>query len=475
MATLTIHSNISAQLTGASHRTYTLLHAALAIPVEGARHSPAFQRGFWDGKIHLDTYDKEAGTLTFPRGMSHRVIELLNELGEPHELEDIRQNKLPRPDRSVVTSDMLPGYTIRPYQRKAIKASLKAQTGIINIATGGGKTLIAAAITKAIGRRTLFLVHKKILLTQARERFAELLGTIEEHIGIIGGGQFKPKEVTIGMVQTLQGKCTPAKKRLFDAYLKTVDVVFLDEGHHVQAKTFSALMTRIPAQFRYLLSGTPFSGAAGDLVVEAATGPLICKIDNQQLIDLGVNAKPTIHIVPMSEPDISPTEAWQQVYKAGIVFNVARNKRIVEYAQRYALASRRTLILISQIWHGQALSQMLRELNVENEFVHGKMPGSAIDSAKAAFTDGRFPVLIASSIFNEGADVPSINSLIIADGGKSIRKVLQQIGRGLRRKETDNTLEVVDFADKTHTWLVKHSAERLAIYRAEGFNVIVDK
>ena len=81
-------------------------------------------------------------------------------------------------------------------------------------------------------------------------------------------------------------------------------------------------------------------------------------------------------------------------------------------------------------------------------------------------------MLIASPIFGEGADIPSVRALIVADGGQSAANVLQKIGRGLRRKALDNRLDVIDFADMTHKWLTRHSQERLSLYLNEGFEVI---
>jgi len=129
-------------------------------------------------------------------------------------------------------------------------------------------------------------------------------------------------------------------------------------------------------------------------------------------------------------------------------------------------------VLVRELWHGDNISTLLRDKQVPHAFVHGQMPTDEVERQKVRLTEGKIGVLIASPIFGEGVDIPSVRALIVADGGQSTANVLQKIGRGLRRKADDNRLDVIDFADMTHKWLAKHSQERVALYQGEGFEVI---
>ena len=335
-------------------------------------------------------------------------------------------------------------------------------------------TEIASAIIKVlIEKRTLFLVHTKQLLNQARERIALRLSTIEEHIGVIGDGRFEPKHITVATVQSLTRATGKAQKKIIAKYLKTIEVLILDETHHASAKSFYRLVQRIDAPWRFGMSGTPFGLADGKgLMVESAFGPVVAKVTNQELIDLGVNAKPTIAMIEVDRPKIPTDLDWQSVYKEGIVLNAHRNKLIVKRAIKFAAKEWPTLIIVRELWHGDNLAEMLRHEEVKHAFVHGQMPTSEVERQKARLTEGKIHVLIASPIFGEGVDIPSVRALIIADGGQSAAAVLQKIGRGLRRKAGDNRLDVIDFSDLTHKWLSRHSQERIALYEAEGFRVI---
>ena len=76
---------------------------------------------------------------------------------------------------------------------------------------------------------------------------------------------------------------------------------------------------------------------------------------------------------------------------------------------------------------------------------------------------------------DEGVDIVSINALIMAAGGKSQITTLQRIGRGLRHKKGENTLLVLDFLDKTNSYLEYHSKRRMKICKDEGFKIILLK
>jgi superfamily II DNA or RNA helicase len=338
------------------------------------------------------------------------------------------------------------------------------------LATNAGKTEVIAALTKVLREhKALVIVHKKTLLHQTVNRVATRLDIVPETIGIIGDGRFDPKHITVATVQSImrKGKNYERAKK----FLKSVGVLFVDEGHHTKAATWYNLTKLCRAQYRYLLSGTPF-GSTAQLLVEAACGPVIMRVSNDDLIKWGHSARPTITMVEIDEPKIdNEFDTWGEVYKQGIVLNTFRNDIITTKAAEFAEQGKPVLILVKQLWHGDNLLAMTRAKGVEARFVHGQMPSYLVESDKSAFEAGQYPVIIASPVFEEGVDVPAVKALIIADGGKSFRSALQKIGRALRKKLGENVVEVVDFADLTHKWLSNHSLERMAIYEEEGFEV----
>jgi superfamily II DNA or RNA helicase len=463
-------------------RVVNLLDDALAIEHKGSHFNPTVQQGLWDGRRHLFYKDG----CTFPKGITARVKKLLREAG--YRVMKTQDQRVHRHQDGVnspgeghvdavveleISDDMLSGITLRDDQMRVIAKALENGCGLLHVATGGGKTEISAAIIKALhDRRCLFLVHTKQLLKQARERIALRLGTIEEHIGVIGDGRFEPKHVTIATVQSLTRVQGASQKKVVAKYLKTIGLLFLDETHHASAKSFWRLVQRIDAPWRYGMSGTPFGLADGKgLMVEAAFGPVVERVTNAELIRLGVNAEPTIRMIEVAEPRLEDGLDWQSVYKTGIVLNEVRNARIAREVVAFTRKKWPTLVLVRELWHGDKIAELLREAKVSHAFVHGQMPTDEVERQKDRLTEGKIAALIASPIFGEGVDIPSVRALVVADGGQSVANVLQKIGRGLRRKAGDNRLDVVDFADTTHRWLARHSQERLALYTSEGFKV----
>ena len=453
-------------------RIVNLLDDALAIDQKGSHFNPAVQTGLWDGRRHMFYKDG----CTFPKGIIARVKRLLREAGyKIMKTRDERKNLPGEARLERINPNMFKGVELREDQLRVLTKALEAGCGLLHVATGGGKTEIGAAIIKVLAEvRCLFLVHTKQLLKQARERIALRLGTIEEHIGIIGDGRFEPKHITIATVQSLSRARGATQKKVIAKYLKTIGLLILDETHHASAKSFYKLIQRIDAPWRYGLSGTPFGLADGKgLMVEAAFGPVVEKVSTNELVMKGVLAKPTITMIEVNEPKIDPDLDWQGVYKEGIVLNEKRNGLIAEWARKFAKKKWPTLVIVKELWHGDNICVLLRAAGVPHAFVHGQMATEQVERQKVRLVEGKIGVLVASPIFGEGVDVPSVRAIIVADGGQSTANVLQKIGRGLRRKAGDNRLDVIDFADMTHKWLAVHSQERIALYEAESFEVIV--
>jgi superfamily II DNA or RNA helicase len=102
-----------------------------------------------------------------------------------------------------------------------------------------------------------------------------------------------------------------------------------------------------------------------------------------------------------------------------------------------------------------------------HKFIHGDTPIEERTDAIQDFKNGVFKVLITSSILDQGVDIPNIDVLVFAAAGKSYIRAIQRVGRGLRINEGKDKLTVIDFCDKTHRYLAKHSIERISAYNKE--------
>jgi len=122
-----------------------------------------------------------------------------------------------------------------------------------------------------------------------------------------------------------------------------------------------------------------------------------------------------------------------------------------------------TLIVVRELEHGRILSKMMGV-----PFVCGEDPSCVRNEILRQFP--KYGCVIASTIFEEGIDVPSISALVVACGGKSSIKTIQRVGRGMRPGK-DKKLYVVDFYDDFNRYLRRHSEKRIQLYEEHGYDV----
>ena len=228
--------------------------------------------------------------------------------------------------------------------------------------------------------------------------------------------------------------------------------------------------------------------------LRATFSKVISETRNSQMIERGISAKPTIYFstiehvlndieeelpngeveVIKNEPvDISLNKNYMDSYDKGIVKNNYRNTVIAKIAEINYNKGRGVLIILNRIEHGEIISHMLDTLGIPHAFVQGEME---VEEREKHFTDmkqGKLKVLISTSLMDEGVDISGIDALIMGAGGKSLRQVLQRIGRGLRYKDDgENKLYVYDFTDRVNDYLYSHYKQRREIYQEEEFDIV---
>jgi superfamily II DNA or RNA helicase len=345
---------------------------------------------------------------------------------------------------------------LRDYQEKILARALEAGSGLIVLPPGAGKTEIAIEITARLGLSTLFIVPTQEIFYQAYTRFKEALGV---EIGLVGDEIFQPKRISIALWQTIWSGIKQRKKEVLDL-LRQFDVVFFDEAHHVSADKIYIVSQFCPARHRYGLTATPYSRNNAELKFIGATGELQKEITASDLIKLGYLVKPIIDF-QLSERMFFPRWAkWQEVYKKGVVFNEARNRLIAEKAIELRQEDRVTLILVTELKHGTKLNSLIDD----SIFVYAN--ASKRRNIVEDFKGGKIKTLISSPIFDEGIDIPIMNAIILAGGGKSPIKAVQRVGRGLRVYPGKRDVKIIDFNDPVR-YLQEHSYLRYKIYAEE--------
>lgn len=445
------------------------IRAATSWRVEGAEYSKAYKKGIWDGRKNL--FNSKTGA--FPTGLLKVVEGVLDAADVDYNTVDHRQEPKSRDaaknGRRARRSFSLHGVSFTgkySYQLQAAIDMVVRKQGIVRIATNGGKTEIAIAVSKYLDIKTLFIVTSRELLHQARARFATRLGVPLEDIGIIGDGHWTPgKRVTIAILDTLESRMD--QKACID-FLKSIELLFIDECHHVGSETWYTISTLCPAYYRFGLSGTPLDRADGaNLRLIAATGDVIVDISNKFLVDLGISARANIIFDKITEPTLQKGARYNTVYKAGVVENPQMDSKVIEWTKICVDAGLSVLILVEEIPHGRSLDEKLWTQTdgafIPHQFIYGDETTEVRANALREFGDRTLPVLIASKILDEGVDVPTIDVVICAGSRKSRIRTLQRLGRGLRGSQ----LIVIEFSNFCHDYLLKHSLQRFRDYKNE--------
>jgi superfamily II DNA or RNA helicase len=465
VALLVIHNQF-AQLQGDFPEE--AVRQATSYLVPGARFTRRYQEKRadgtrrWDGRRHLFLSVDNL----LPAGLVEAVLSALRERGVPVAVQDLTDYPPPR-HGSPEVFDLPGGGALRDYQREGIRQAIVRRRGILKIATGGGKTVLAAGLIAELGLPTLVVVDSKDLLHQTR---AVLARHLRRDIGLCGDGQWHEAEVTVATVASLGAHLHGGRAR---ALLKRSKLLLADEVHHGASDSAFRVLMGCPAPYRIGLSATPTGRSDNaDLKTVAAIGPVIYEVSARELIEAGVLVRPIVEFVPIEEPPLARSASYKTVYRLGVVECEARNHRVVARAGEFHARGDQTLILVRELEHGRCLLRMLGEAGVSAEFICGE--GISSDQRRCAldrFRSGALRCLVASEILDEAIDLPNIDALLLAGGGKSEIQTIQRIGRGMRTGKRATVLSVVDFADMTHRYLARHSLERLRTYRREGVEI----
>lgn len=455
----------------------------------------------WDGIKRI--YRKHGQTATFPTGLLPRVMAAL----EPLRLDYVWDRRIPddRPHLKFPTNNVDPRY----YQVDAAEAALEEGRGIIEIGTGGGKTEIAIYLVSRACVSTLFLVHTKELLEQARERFANALydGALDR-VGQIGDGQVHLRPVTIATMQAVcaglgaafekgdeetghddfdpdkivttgfmqfwgidphtaftdyQGPdggpwmcATP--RAAIAAAVEHTQMVILDECQHAACATLQAIVGRAKSAAYILgLSATPYREDGMEMLMEGVIADIIYRKTASQLIREGFLMRPHI-LMENSKAEKKSEKLYATAYRREIVDHEQRNIAVVAAAQE----DLRTLVLVRQIDHGKELAG-----RIGCPFVSGKEARAKRRLFIRDLKSGALRCLVATTLADEGLDAPPLEQVIAAGGGKSRGRAKQRVGRVTRKSAGKVVCRFRDFYDHGQRHMDEHSALRLQAYREE--------
>ena len=345
-----------------------------------------------------------------------------------------------------------PKFPYVEHQIRALQAMINTNTGIIVAPTAAGKSSIMSAYIRLTKLPTLILVNKVMLGSQLRDNFVK--AGID--CGLCSGKGVIPGKCMVSTIQSV--------KKLGD--LTRFKVVLCDECHNVSAGTFQDFLKQFGCALKFGFSASP--SRTGDYLgyarIRQFLGSPIIKIESKELLENNVMAKPHIYLVK-NECKEDDYFDYATAYTEEIVNGTKRNNIIKDIVDIYKSG---ILIVVNIVDHGEVLQKFIPN----SMFISGETPIDVRQQAIKDFDNGELPVLIGSTILQEGISITHMKAMILACGGKSNVAVLQKIGRSLRFKAGEKTeVDFYDFID-TAKFLSKHSKMRVNLYKKAGYNDI---
>lgn len=362
----------------------------------------------------------------------------------------------------------------QPYKLNGIKFRLdqlnlmnnaikyQEQNGVILAPTGTGKTILQLGIRSAFpDHRTLILAHTIDIVQQTVD---ECLKFGFDDVQQIGGG--KKYDGTFG--QTVVSTIQSFRKIEMDDWMAEFPIIFIDEAHHVTKfeGSYADVLRYILSPVKIGFTATLPTSEEAEMALEGLIGPVVGEQTINEATELGILAEP--HIILIKSPYDSYVRSlsrYPEVYEEGIIHNEKRNLKIVETILKHKERGEVSLIFVNRIEHGLNLVELFKtQGSCYVPFVRGDMKATERKNIKQSLLEKKRKVAIATTAWKEGINIPSLNVVFNAGGGKDELPVLQTIGRGLRRTDEKDKVTIYDFFDPSHPYLISHFGQRVTLY-----------
>jgi len=445
--------------------------------VPGARYLPAVRLGRWNGKV---SYFSLAGSTYI--NLLEEILPVLDRAGYDIELDDTRDYtttfEFAEVSESTFAHKNWPkGHPkegtpveLRDYQISIVNNFLKNPQSLQEIATGAGKTLMTAALSYSIEQygRSIVIVPNKSLVTQTEADYINL----GLDVGVYFGDRKEyNKTHTICTWQSLNNmlKKTKAGEADIMDFIEGVVCVMVDEVHMAKADALKTLLTGVFAKvpIRWGLTGTIPKAKFEAQSLFVSLGPVISKLSASELQDQGVLAQCHVNIVQLKD-DVEFTN-YQSELKH-LLEDTHRLDAIAELILKIK-ESGNTLILVDRVNAGKEIVSRLPD----SVFVSGatNMVDRKEEYDEIATSTNKI-IVATYGVAAVGINIPRIFNLVLLEPGKSFVRVIQSIGRGIRKAEDKDFVQIWDITSSCK-FAKRHLTQRKAFYKEANYPFDVEK
>jgi superfamily II DNA or RNA helicase len=476
---LIIKDEVNIKVEGLELETRRKIVNKLKFDLPYARHMPAYKLGRWDG---TKTYFGIGGN----GYLAHLdvILPIIESDGYEIEVEDHREahefkftpvteNYWADQGKTWPKGHPAAGEPIilRDYQYDVVNKFLENPQSLQEVATGAGKTITTATLSQLCEPygRTLVIVPNKSLVVQTEEDYINL--------GLDVGVYFGDRK-ELGKTHTI---CTWQSLNVLDKksydeealslaeFAEGVNAVIVDEVHQAKAEVLTKLLTVNfkNCAIRWGLTGTVPKEAFEFQGILAAIGPVINQVSAHDLQTKGVLANLQINVLQTNDVQVFRSYADEYSF---LVTDPTRLKWIGETIQTLS-ESGNTLVLINRIDTGKKLLELLPDA----VFVSG---GMKLDDRKEEYdeiktSDGKI-IVATYGVAAVGINIPRIFNLVLIEPGKSFVRVIQSIGRGIRKAEDKDFVQIWDITSQCK-YAKRHLTERKKYYKDAKYPFTITK
>jgi len=477
-AIIEIEDECNIKITGLDLAARKACVNAVKFFMPGARYSAAYRLGRWDGTKSFATL----GGRTY-LNLLDRMLPVLQEHGYDFEISDRR---LPYELSLNTVTDQVHAHktwpmghqragmpiVLRDYQVQVVNTFVENLQSVQQVATGAGKTLITATLSGLIEPygRSIVIVPNKSLVEQTEIDYRNL----GLDVGVLYGDRKEyDRTHTICTWQSLSVLEKKSQDALDDhqyaIFMTDLICLIVDEAHSVKADVLTKLLTNnfrhIP--IRWGLTGTIPEEEQDQMSLLASIGPNVGDLFAHELQDRGVLAKCHVNVLQTRE-----TVKYTN-YQEELKFLTTDTDRIKWMAKKIGTIkdSGNTLVLVDRIETGKMLADLIKH----SAFISGavKTKDRKEEYDNIAISDDQ--VLIATyGVAAVGINVPRLFNLVMIEPGKSFVRVIQSIGRGLRKAQDKDFIQIWDITSSCK-FSAKHLSKRKQFYDTARYDFSIEK
>ncbi len=447
--------------------------------VPGMQFMPAVRNKFWDGKIRLFN----AQTKRIYSGLLHHVQKFCEERDYNLEIDPAYADaEFSIAEAKQFTKGLNLPFEVRDYQLDAFAHAIKKKRALMLSPTASGKSLIIYLLAEYLKRKTLIIVPTISLVQQMAGDFKSYGYQGEPHMITAGVEKETDNPIIISTWQSIH----KMPKKWFEQF----DLVIGDEAHLFKSKSLTSIMTKtVGTEYKFGFTGTLDGTVTHKLVLEGLFGAVEKVITTDELIKKGTLAEFNVKCLELQYPDEIKKLHAKDKYQDEVDFLV-RNESRNRFLKNLAISLQGNTLLLYQFVekHGKPLFLEIKnaiDSSVEKDrpvfFVSGEVDGDAREEIRALVEQNDNAIIVASfGTFSTGVNIKRLHNIIFSSPSKSRIRVLQSIGRGLRKGDNKESATLFDVADNLQwksklNFTLQHFAERIKMYNEEKFKYKIYK